>query len=169
MTTALLSLLFFCFSLFLSSRSFFSFLSRKKIMYFPSCIKKSSTRWCFEENFFVFFCTHKRSTKGAQKEHKRSTKGAQKEKDEHTISFSSSSIIIIHQSSYNVFSSLLVVTPTPTTKTHHTTTPFTGLFLRLRTRRERERACVRLRERERERRSLSESERVCSFYVSCGL
>ena len=75
MTTALLSLLFFCFSLFLSSRSFFSFLSRKKIMYFPSCIKKSSTRWCFEENFFVFFCTHKRSTKGAQKEHKRSTKG----------------------------------------------------------------------------------------------
>ena len=140
MTTALLSLLFFCFSLFLSSRSFFSFLSRKKIMYFPSCIKKSSTRWCFEENFFVFFCTHKRSTKGAQKE-----------KDEHTISFSSSSIIIIHQSSYNVFSSLLVVTPTPTTKTHHTTTPFTGLFLRLRTRRERERACVRLREREKER------------------
>ena len=136
MTTALLSLLFFCFSLFLSSRSFFSFLSRKKIMYFPSCIKKSSTRWCFEENFFVFFLH-------AQKEHKRSTKGAQKEKDEHTISFSSSSIIIIHhQSSYNVFSSLLVVTPTPTPTTHHTTTPFTGLFLRLRTRRERERERV---------------------------
>ena len=150
MTTALLSLLFFCFSLFLSSRSFFSFLSRKKIMYFPSCIKKSSTRWCFEENFFVFFCTHKRSTKGAQKEHKRSTKGAQKEKDEHTISFSSSSIIIHHQSSSRFFISSRRHTNTNTNNTPHDHSFYGTFFAITHTQRERERVCAFERERKRE-------------------
>ena len=159
MTTALLSLLFFCFSLFLSSRSFFSFLSRKKIMYFPSCIKKSSTRWCFEENFFVFFLH-------AQKEHKRSTKGKGRTHDLVLIIINhhSSSIVITF---FHLFSS-----SHQHQHQQHTTRP---LLLRdffcdyAHAERERESVCAFERERERERRSLSESERVCSFYVSCGL
>ena len=143
MTTALLSLLFFCFSLFLSSRSFFSFLSRKKIMYFPSCIKKSSTRWCFEENFFVFFCTHKRSTKGAQKEHKRKRTNTRSRSHHHQ----SSSFINRHITFFHLFSS-----SHQHQQQKHTTRP---LLLRDffcdYAHAERERACVRLREREKER------------------